>query len=92
MRARAQKNRWEEELPRSEKEMEWTTRYFMHQRDIWYSRMASLRHQSVRASGHEAYCEEMIFQWEELGRLSDIQFRIANTEFPSTWKPLVSSI
>lgn len=90
MRARAQKNRWEEEFPRTEKEMEWTTLYFMHQRDTWYFRLSELRQQSPRTRGHEAYCEKMIFRWEELGRLADSQYRVANPNFPLIWKPLVA--
>jgi len=90
MRSRAQKNRWEEELPKTEKEMIWTTRYFMHQRDTWYSRLIDLRRDSPRSLGAEAYCEEMIFRWEELGRLADTLYRMANVDFPPIWKPLVT--
>jgi hypothetical protein len=89
MRARAQKNRWEEELPRSEHEMLWTTLYFMHQRDKWYSRLVTLRKTLERGWGHEAYCEKMIFRWEELSRLAEIQYRVANPNFPATWIPLI---
>lgn len=39
MRARAQKNRWDEELMKTEKEMLWVTLYFMHHRDLWYDRL-----------------------------------------------------
>lgn len=92
MRARAQKNRWEEELPRTEKEMEWSTRYFMHQRDTWYARLLDLRLHQEGASGYAAYCEEMIFRWEEFGRLADAQYRIANPDFPPIWKPLVTPL
>jgi len=91
MRARAQKNRWEEELPRTEKEMVWSTLYFMHRRDSWYSRLVQLR-QQPKSFGHRAYCEEMIFRWEEFGHLADAQYKLANTDFPSTWKPLVTAV
>jgi len=92
MRARAQKNRWEEELPRTEKEMEWSTRYFMYQRDMWYARRIRVGLQDAPPTGHTAYCEEMIFRWEEFARLADTQYRLANTDFPPTWKPLVTPL
>ena len=91
MRARAQLNRWEEEFPRTQKEMEWTTLYFMHQRDVWYFRLASLRQTSPRLMGQEAYCEEMMFRWEEFGRLAEVQYRAVNSQFPLIWKPIVTA-
>jgi hypothetical protein len=90
MRARAQLHRWEEEFPRTEKEMEWSTRYFMRQRDIWYHRLCSLRQQFPGFLGHEAYCEEMMFRWEEFGRLAEVQYRAVNPNFPIIWKPIVT--
>ena len=42
MRARAQRNRWDEELMKTEKEMLWVTLYFMHHRDLWYDRLVRL--------------------------------------------------
>ena len=87
MRARAQKNRWEEELPRTEKEMIWTTRYFMHQSNVWHERLCGLRQTTPRSSGQEAYCEEKLSQWEELGRIADTQFRQIWYNMPATWKP-----
>jgi len=92
MWARAQKNRWEEELARTEREMEWSTRYFMNKRDAWYSRLIHLRRQPDETAGHAAYCEEMIFRFEEFTRLADTQYRMANTDFPPTWKPLLSPL
>ena len=91
MRARAQLNQWEEEFPRTQKEMEWTTLYFMHQRDMWYLRLAGLRQKSPRFMGHEAYCEEMMFHWEEFGRLAEVQYWAVNAQFPLIWKPIVTT-
>src|SRR5258705_496991 len=54
MRARAHTQHWEEELPRTEKEMEWTTRYFMYERDVWYRRLVNLREEGSGGKGHEA--------------------------------------
>jgi hypothetical protein len=92
MRARAQKNRWEEELPRTEKEMIWTTRYFMHQSNVWYERLCALRQTTPRSPGHEAYCEEKISEWEELGRIADFQFHQVWLNMPATWKPAGATI
>ena len=89
MRARAQKNRWEEELPRTEKEMVWTTLYFMHQRDVWHGQLISVASNTDRQRGHEAYCEEKIFYWDELARIAAFQFRCANADYPDTWRPLI---
>jgi len=88
MRARAQKNRWEEELPRTEKEMIWTTLYFMHQRDIWYGRLVELRLETAENAGLRSYCEQMMFQWEEFSRIADFQFRRGNADFPGVWRPI----
>ena len=90
MRARAQKNRWEEELARTEKEMVWTTLYFMHQRDKWYLRSQILQRNEESSSGHQAFCEQMIFQWEEFSRTADIRFGQVNSQFQTTWIPLVT--
>jgi len=89
MRAHAQKNHWKEELPRTEKEMIWTMMYFMHQRDIWYGRLLNLRLEAPDTGGHRAYCEQMMFQWEEFSRIADFQFRHGNPDFPGVWKPIV---
>lgn len=90
MRARAQKLRWEEELPRTEKEMVWTTLYFMNQRDVWYARLQMLRHIPGPSVGQIAYCEQKISQWEEFARIAAFQFRSANPAFPDTWTPIVT--
>jgi hypothetical protein len=92
LRARANTHRWEEELPRTEKEMIWTTRYFMHQRDIWYHRLLYLRENETSQRGHEVYCEQMISQWEEFARLAAFQFRKANKDFPDTWVPIITPL
>jgi hypothetical protein len=92
LRARATSHRWEEELPRTEMEMIWTTRYFMHERDLWYGRLANLREQGSSKPGHEAYCEQKISQWEEYARIAAFQFRKANEDFPNVWIPIVTRL
>ncbi len=92
MRARAHTQRWEEELPRTEKEMEWTTRYFMYERDVWYRRLVNLREEGSGGKGHEAYCEQQISQWEENARLAAFQFRKANPDFMDPWVPIITPL
>jgi hypothetical protein len=92
MRARAQRNRWEEELPRTQKEMVWTTLFFMNQSNTWSLRLKQVRQSLPYAFGRHAYCEQMICQWEELGRIADLQFRAANPQFPPTWNPIVAPL
>jgi len=92
LRARANAHRWEEELPRTEKEMVWTTLYFMHERDTWYSRLVTLREQGLNQGGHEAYCEQKISQWEEFAQLAAFQFRNANPDLPTIWVPLITPL
>ena len=89
--ARAQRNRWQEELPRTQREMIWTTLYFIHQRDMWQSRLQSSRSVVRRKEGFMAYCEKKIYIWEEMARIADIQFQEADTDYCPVWKPLISS-
>ncbi|MDX6295932.1 MAG: hypothetical protein QOH50_5173 [Kribbellaceae bacterium] len=92
LRARANAHRWAEELPRTEMEMIWTTRYFMNQRDVWYDRLVNLRTNGINQSGRNAYCEQMIAQWDEFARLAQFQFRLANPDFPDTWVPIITPV
>ena len=87
MRARAQRNRWEEEFTRTKYEMIWVTLYFINQRDRWYDRLRRLSHDGER--GLRAYSEEMIYRWEEFARIADFQFRAVNSELMEIWKPLI---
>ena len=92
LRARAQKNRWQEELPLTKKEMVWTILFFMHQRDIWYSQLQDLQKMESFSLEHKAYCEQMISQWEEFARIADFQFTEANPDFLPTWCPMVTPV
>jgi hypothetical protein len=92
MRARAHAQRWEEELPRTEREMEWMICYFMHERDVWYGRLVNLRERGLDRKGHEAYCEQKISQWEENAHLAAFQFRKANPDFKDPWVPIITPL
>ena len=87
MRARAQRNQWEEEFVRTKHEMVWVTLYCMHQRDTWYDRLRALCQN--QQSGLRAYTEEMIYRWEEFARIANFQFRVVNPDLMEIWKPLI---
>jgi hypothetical protein len=70
--------------------MIWTTLYFMHQRDTWYSRLLQIRTLAECQPGKVAYCEEKIAHWEEFARLAAFNFRNANPDFPDIWRPIVT--
>jgi len=88
LRARAQKDRAEEELPRTKREMIWVVLYFMNRRDSWYRHMIKAQVHPDCCLGQVAYCEKQIHRWDEFGRVADLQFRKVTPEFPSTWLPL----
>ena len=83
-------HRCEEELPKTEKEMVWTTRYFMHQRDLWYQRLINVRAIGITQKGYDAYCEDKMWHWEEFARLAAFQFQKVNPNFPSVWVPIIT--
>ncbi|KAF8908067.1 hypothetical protein CPB84DRAFT_1744272 [Gymnopilus junonius] len=80
--ARAQKNRWAEELELTKHEMEWTIRFYMYMATTWQSHQDSATQLS---SGHRAYAEKQIDMWNELGHVSEAMFKHLNTAFTSTW-------
>ena len=89
LRARAQKNRWEEEILLTQYEMKWVVNYFNHMALKWRSRCnvwtgVPLADGRV-ARGHQAYAEKQIAMWNELGRVSDITFKLNCPHSISTW-------
>ncbi|KAF8868309.1 hypothetical protein CPB84DRAFT_1696767 [Gymnopilus junonius] len=64
LHARAQKNRWAEELELTKHEMEWTVRFYMYMATTWQSRRDSATQLS---SGHCAYAEKQIICGMSLG-------------------------
>ncbi|KAF8961701.1 hypothetical protein BDZ97DRAFT_1759716 [Flammula alnicola] len=65
LRARAQNNRWAEELNLTKHEMQWTVRWYVHMAEKWKAR----RDPAVEVSrGHRAYAEKQMAMWNELGR------------------------
>ncbi|KAF8957920.1 hypothetical protein BDZ97DRAFT_1591460, partial [Flammula alnicola] len=71
LRARAQNNRWAEELNLTKHEMQWTVRWYVHMAEKWKAR----RDPEVEVSrGHRAYAEKQMAMWNELGRVSEVIF------------------
>jgi hypothetical protein len=68
--------------------MQWTVRYFMKQRDIWYDRFVGLKVQVEYFHGQASYCEEQIHLWDEFGRVADLQFRPILGYPDPIWTPL----
>lgn len=83
LRARAQKNRWSEELNLTRHEMQWTVRWYVHMAAKWRVRRDAV---DDLWRGHRAYAEKQIGMWNELGRVSEIIFSMANSEHKSVWQ------
>jgi hypothetical protein len=62
LRARAQKNRWSEELTLVKYEMEWTTRFFLKRAADWRER-AGL---PTPLPGPRAYAARQASQWSQM--------------------------
>ncbi|KDQ25213.1 hypothetical protein PLEOSDRAFT_1106154 [Pleurotus ostreatus PC15] len=63
LRAKARRDRWEEELILLKKEISWALEWFQYQSDKW-SKMAD----TEASCGLIAYCHKMAFVWKEFRR------------------------
>ena len=77
IRARSQKNRWEEELLLVKYEMEWTTRSFLHKAKVWQDRFEELN----VGPGPKAYAARQSSQWRCMASEADRLFRSTNPEY-----------
>lgn len=73
LRARAQKNRWEEELLLVTYEMQWTVRYFIHYGNMWQS---ALDDPNI-TEGAKAYATRQQTMWKTLAFRADKAFSTA---------------
>ncbi|KAF9521380.1 hypothetical protein CPB83DRAFT_751286, partial [Crepidotus variabilis] len=64
LRARAQRDRWAEELENTEHEMTRTVLFFIHQAAVWKKYRAVA--EQNQSGGEVAYCEQQIHMWNEL--------------------------
>ena len=86
LRARAQHNRWTEELALTEHEMEWTVRWYVHMAKQWKSRRDAGEPFSL---GHMAYAERQMAMWNELGHVAQFSFTKSNPTNPAIWENVV---
>jgi hypothetical protein len=88
LRARAQNNRWTEELNLTFHEMEWTVRWYVHKAEQWQFRRNAEEGAGTVSRGRRAYAEKQMAMWNELGRVSDAMFS-TNTNHTSVWNPVL---
>jgi hypothetical protein len=86
LRARAQYNRWAEEVLLTQHEMEWTTRYFMHMANKW--KLISALHPDRK--GHAAFAAQQIGTWEELGRVADETYGKVYPGYTRIWSSVIN--
>jgi len=79
LRARAQKNRWDEELSLVKYEMEWTARYFLYHAREWEKIFDS---EDLHA-GPKAYAARQAAQWFYMASNADRLFKSVNREYQS---------
>jgi len=86
LRARAQNNRWTEELSLTKHEMEWTVRWYVYMAKKWKSRRDVRDQVSL---GHIAYAEKQMAMWNELGRVAQLLFTKGNPTHLPVWEDVV---
>ena len=82
MRARAQNNRWEEELLLVKYEMDWTTRSFLYKAGEWQDRFE----EPNVDPGPKAYAARQSSQWRRIACDADQLFKSANADYTSPIK------
>lgn len=86
IRARAQKNRWDEELTLTAYEMQWTVRYFQHRAGKWQE--WGTQAEDANKPGPAAYAARKIAMWTNMAQHADIQFKRTSSLYHS---PAVSA-
>ncbi|KAF9545280.1 hypothetical protein CPC08DRAFT_649410 [Agrocybe pediades] len=84
LRARAENNRWKEELELTCYEMQWTTRFYMYMAELWAKR----RNHCQEKAGFKPYAEQQIGLWNDMGRITENLFCRVNTSHPRIWQPV----
>ena len=69
LRAKARKERWEEELELVGREMEWTVRSFRHHEGMWRQRA-----DKVESAGKKAYAWKQSSTWGEWATVANDTF------------------
>jgi hypothetical protein len=79
LRARAQKNRWHEELVVVTYEMQFTVRYFLHKCKYWYDGAQSID----ITPGSRAYALRQHAKWNRLAFIADSIFKTTTSQYMS---------
>jgi hypothetical protein len=79
LRARAQRQRWKEELILVGYEMIWTVNYFKHQCQQWSDRKAAAN--VVNNSGAAAYASRKMAMWTCMASNADNKFQKVNSAY-----------
>lgn len=81
LRARAQSNRWAEELKLTHNEMSWVARFFSFKYHTW----ENCKNTAIGLGdpGSVAYAERQMHFWYTMARKADLRFRGVNTEYIS---------
>ena len=79
LRARANKDRWNEEFLLLGYEMEWTVRSYKREANIWRERAARAKENGE--PGHAAYGLRKSALWEDLISLAEERFMAVNVNY-----------
>lgn len=79
LRARAQSQRWKEELILVGHEMDWTVRYFIHYSEVWKERISIA--DGMGDKGAAVYASRKKAMWMEMASKASAQFKLVNTLF-----------
>lgn len=81
LRARAQQQRWNEELILVGHEMDWTVRYYIYQSTIWKDRKKVA--EGMRDSGAAVYAAKKDAMWMLMAVTAADQFQNVNPSYKS---------
>ena len=73
LRAKARRDRWNEELLIIKHEMKWTILWFEHQMKEWQGRLG--RGVEEKKPGHVAYAEKQVAMWKRFMRQGEHGFK-----------------
>jgi hypothetical protein len=79
LRSRALKDRWHEELVLVRYEMQWTVRYFLHKRNIWWEGVG----RPDVSPGGRAYAVRQARMWNNFAHVADRTFKNATGQYVS---------
>jgi hypothetical protein len=85
IRARAQKNRWQEELTLTGYEMQWTVRHFQHQAGKW--RKWRNQAEDSDKQGAAAYAARKDVMWTKMAQHADRKFTAVSAIYQTMASP-----